>query len=444
MKVVLSFFTLRKFQLIFIITDFSILLLLFSFLFQLNNLFVFQLYILFFLVINYICGKYNLINLINKKNIVKYLKKSIISYIIFYLTSFLFDYFFVILEITKKLPLEFGFKSLYIYIACFLFQFTLNIFFVRFNRQRKWIFIGRSFVFDQIIKDINLAKFNNLNIKNIEINKFLSDYKNYKNYTGLIFDSEIKLFGKKLEIIKSLEKMDFLVISHINWVEKYLCKLPTEMLHQTCFLNQRKKISTFSRFQLHLKRFGDIIVSLILILVSSPILLLSILLIKFEDGGPVFYKQIRNGRNKKIFTIIKLRTMRVNAEKDGAKWFVSDDNRVTKIGKILRLFRIDELTQLGQVFSGNMSLIGPRPERPEFDSTLSKELPFYDKRYSLRPGISGWAQVNYPYGSSKEDAYQKLSYDIYYLKNCSIFLDFLILLKTIRLVCNAKGALPRK
>ena len=444
MKVVLSFFTLRKFQLIFILTDFSILLLLFSFLFQLNNLFVFQLYILFFLVINYICGKYNFLNLINKKNIFKYIQKSIFSYIIFYFTSFLFDYFLVIFEITKKLPLEFGFKLLYIYIACYLFQFSLNIFFVKFNRQRKWIFIGRSFVFDQIIKDINLAKFNNLNITNIEINKFLSDYKNYKNYTGLIFDSEIKLFGKKIEIIRSLEKMDFLVVSHINWVEKYLCKLPTEMLNQNCFLNHRKKISTFSRFQLHLKRIGDIVVSFILILVTSPILIVSILLIKFEDGGPVFYKQIRNGRNKKKFTIIKLRTMKVNAEKDGAKWFVSDDIRVTKIGKILRLFRIDELTQLVQVFSGNMSLIGPRPERPEFDSTLSKELPFYDKRYSLRPGISGWAQVNYPYGSSKEDSYQKLSYDIYYLKNFSIFLDFLILLKTIRLVCNAKGALPRK
>ena len=135
--------------------------------------------------------------------------------------------------------------------------------------------------------------------------------------------------------------------------------------------------------------------------------------------------------------------MNVSAEKDGAKWYVLGDTRVTKVGKILRLFRIDELPQLLQVITGDMSLIGPRPERPEFDDKLSEKIPFYDYRYTIKPGLSGWAQVNYPYGSSKKDSIEKLNYDIYYIKNFSIFLDFIILFKTIKLVLNAKGSKPK-
>ena len=127
------------------------------------------------------------------------------------------------------------------------------------------------------------------------------------------------------------------------------------------------------------------------------------------------------------------------AEKDGAKWYVLGDTRVTKVGKILRLFRIDELPQLLQVITGDMSLIGPRPERPEFDDKLSEKIPFYDYRYTIKPGLSGWAQVNYSYGSSLLDAENKLSYDIFYVKNFSIPLDLLIFFKTIRIVFTAKG-----
>ena len=145
-----------------------------------------------------------------------------------------------------------------------------------------------------------------------------------------------------------------------------------------------------------------------------------------------------------VIKIFKFRTMVVNAEKNGPQWSIKNDPRITKIGKSLRRYRIDELPQLISVIKGDMSLIGPRPERPEFDNIMSKEINFYDYRYQVKPGISGWAQVNYPYGSSIEDSRQKLSYDLYYLKNFTIFIDFLILFKTIRLVLNAYGSSPKK
>ena len=134
--------------------------------------------------------------------------------------------------------------------------------------------------------------------------------------------------------------------------------------------------------------------------------------------------------------------MIINAEKDGIQWSKKSDNRITKIGKILRKLRIDELPQLLLVLSGEMSLIGPRPERPKFDDLLREHIPNYDLRYSIKPGISGWAQVNFPYGASIEDSKLKLSYDIYYIKNFSIFLDFMIFFKTLKLVLNGKGSTP--
>ena len=191
---------------------------------------------------------------------------------------------------------------------------------------------------------------------------------------------------------------------------------------------------------MRLKRIADIFLSSFLLIVMLPVLCLSSIFIFLEDFGPILYNQIRTGLNSKKFKIYKLRSMRVNSEKDGAIWATTNDKRISKIGKIIRSTRIDELPQLWSVLQGKMSLIGPRPERPEFDEILSKDIPFYDTRYSIKPGLSGWAQVNYPYGASEKDAKNKLSYDLYYLENFSFFLDFFILLKTIKLVLNAKGS----
>jgi lipopolysaccharide/colanic/teichoic acid biosynthesis glycosyltransferase len=167
-------------------------------------------------------------------------------------------------------------------------------------------------------------------------------------------------------------------------------------------------------------------------------------LIYLEDKGPIFYNQTRTGLNGKIIKIIKFRSMHVDAEIEGIQWSKNNDKRITRIGRILRALRIDELPQLFCVLLGSMSLIGPRPERPEIEKKLFKKIPYYKSRYILKPGISGWAQVNYHYGASIADTKQKLSYDIYYISNFSFFLDLLIFFKTIKLVLNAKGYKPKK
>ena len=195
-------------------------------------------------------------------------------------------------------------------------------------------------------------------------------------------------------------------------------------------------------YQMRLKRSGDVILSIFLLILTSPILVICSFLIKINDSGPIFYSQLRIGFGGRPFRIWKLRTMHLNAEQAGPQWSTRSDSRITAIGSILRRTRIDELPQLWCVLIGTMSLIGPRPERPEFDDLLNQEIPHYRLRYQIRPGLSGWAQVNYPYGASVEDSSNKFSYDLYYLRNSSFLLDLLILLKTIRLVFNAKGSLP--
>lgn len=183
-----------------------------------------------------------------------------------------------------------------------------------------------------------------------------------------------------------------------------------------------------------IKRGFDIAVSILGLILSLPVLILAIVLIRLTSRGPVFYTQIRAGRFGRQFKMIKLRTMYVDAEKDGAKWSNENDPRVTPVGRFLRRYRIDEIPQLINVLRGDMSFVGPRPERPEFINELVKVIPFYQERLMVQPGITGWAQVNYPYGSSVEDARRKLEYDLYYMKHMSIFLDLFILLDTIRTI----------
>jgi sugar transferase (PEP-CTERM system associated) len=189
------------------------------------------------------------------------------------------------------------------------------------------------------------------------------------------------------------------------------------------------------------KRLFDILFSLILISLLFPILIITGFLIVFESGRPIIYCQERVGLNGKLFNIYKLRSMRNNAEeKDKPVWAMLQDDRITRVGKIIRKFRIDELPQLFSVLTGHMSLVGPRPERNFFVKKLIKDLPFYEVRQSVKPGLTGWAQVRYHYGASVEDAAEKLQYDLYYVKNNSIFLDFIILFETIGVVITGKGA----
>lgn len=195
---------------------------------------------------------------------------------------------------------------------------------------------------------------------------------------------------------------------------------------------------------MRIKRCSDIFVSLCLIIFTFPVVIGVILMIKIEDRGPIFYSQLRSGFKGESFRIYKFRSMHTRAESDGVQWAKPNDKRITKVGNLIRKTRLDELPQLFNVLKGEMSLIGPRPERPELDDKLSTKIMYYNYRYLVKPGLSGWAQVNYPYGASVEDSEKKFSYDLFYMKNFSIWLDILIFFKTMKLIFNAKGATPKK
>jgi len=193
-------------------------------------------------------------------------------------------------------------------------------------------------------------------------------------------------------------------------------------------------------WQATIKRIMDIAIALCLLVLTFPLLLITAIAIKLDSRGPIFYKQQRVGLYSKTFTIYKFRSMRLDAEKDGPQWARKNDNRITRVGKIIRRFRIDEIPQLICVLKGDMSMVGPRPERSVFIEKLRKTIPFYVSRLKMKPGLTGWAQVRHHYDNDIEDVKIKLGYDIYYLSNASILLDIQILIRTIYVVLAGKGA----
>jgi sugar transferase (PEP-CTERM system associated) len=189
------------------------------------------------------------------------------------------------------------------------------------------------------------------------------------------------------------------------------------------------------------KRLFDIAGATVLILLALPIMLVTALIIKLESSGPILYKQERVGLNNTLFNVVKFRSMRTDAEKDGIpRWATAGDSRVTRVGRVIRKLRIDELPQLFSVLNGDMSLVGPRPERAFFVEKLTQDIPFYAVRHSVKPGVTGWAQVRYQYGSTVEDTAEKLQFDLYYVKNHSLFLDLVIIFETVGVVLTGKGA----
>jgi sugar transferase (PEP-CTERM system associated) len=190
-----------------------------------------------------------------------------------------------------------------------------------------------------------------------------------------------------------------------------------------------------------LKRISDVLMALVLLVLLAPLLAAVAIAIKLDSQGPVLFSQERLGRGRRAYKIYKFRSMVENAEKDsGPVWAKEGDSRVTRVGRIMRKLRIDELPQFWNVLKGEMSFVGPRPEREVFIKELEKQIPYYGARLSVKPGITGWAQINYPYGASVEDAVEKLNYDLFYIKNMSFFMDLLIILRTIKIVLFGRGA----
>ena len=246
-----------------------------------------------------------------------------------------------------------------------------------------------------------------------------------------------------LENLLRLKERGVTTISTIRWCEERLQRIPSELISAQWLIQAEGFALRPGSLNWRVKRLGDIIGASVLLTATAPVMLLSALLIYAEDKGPVFYGQVRSGYCGDPIKIWKLRSMKVNAEQvGGAQWAQRNDRRITKVGRVLRATRIDELPQLVNVLVGELSLIGPRPERPEFEVELEKQIPHYRVRHWIRPGLSGWAQVCFPYGASIEDSKAKLSYDLFYIRNSGLLLDLLILIKTIRLVAWKAGSEP--
>ncbi len=229
------------------------------------------------------------------------------------------------------------------------------------------------------------------------------------------------------------------IVDDLSFYERITGKLLVERMHPSSMIfSNGSRLTPFVRFY---KRVFDLFFAAVGLVFASPLLPLIALAIKLDSPGPVFFRQKRVGRGEEIFTLYKFRTMRQDAEKGtGAVWASENDPRVTRVGRILRKTRLDEIPQLFNVLKGEMSFIGPRPERPEFVQTLKEKIPYYSDRHYVKPGATGWAQVKYPYGASVQDAVEKLCYDLYYIKNYSLLLDFLILLETVKVVLFGRGA----
>jgi len=231
------------------------------------------------------------------------------------------------------------------------------------------------------------------------------------------------------------------VIDLLEFLERETGKIRVDLVNPGWLIfSTGFRITPLRRFT---PRVLDVMASGSLFLLTWPVMLLVALVIKLEDGlsAPVFYRQYRVGQGGETFPVLKFRSMTVNAEADGkAVWATKDDNRVTRVGNSLRKSRLDEFPQLLNVLRGQMSLVGPRPERPEFVEELQKKIPYYSERHSVRPGVTGWAQLKYSYGASEEDALEKLQFDLYYIKNQSLMLDIMIILQTVEVVLWGKGA----
>ncbi|MBM0106190.1 TIGR03013 family PEP-CTERM/XrtA system glycosyltransferase [Steroidobacter sp. S1-65] len=230
------------------------------------------------------------------------------------------------------------------------------------------------------------------------------------------------------------------ILELVTFLERETGKVRLDLLNPSWMIFS----AGFGRGRIHdtMERAFDIVASLILLVVAAPLMVLTALAIKITEGpkATIFYRQVRVGQYGRPFRLLKFRSMREDAEKDGAQWASKNDSRVTTIGAIIRLTRIDELPQILNVLRGEMSFVGPRPERPEFVGQLEERIPYYRERHTIKPGITGWAQLCYPYGSSEQDAIEKLQYDLFYVKNHSLLFYLAILVQTVEVIVWRKGA----
>lgn len=266
----------------------------------------------------------------------------------------------------------------------------------------------------------------------------LTDFIKEKNIRILII-TKLKLTKEEIREILNLKLSGVEVKSYSDYMLENEAKIDVEFIDEEWLLQAYGFKILHSHIQTNIKRIFDMTMAFIIGILTLPIMGIAAIIVKLESPGPIIYSQDRVGENGKEFKVHKFRSMRNDAEKDGAKWAQKNDPRVTKFGNIMRKTRIDELPQLINVIKGEMSFIGPRPERMVFIKELEKQIPYYNLRHMVKPGLTGWAQVMYPYGASVEDARRKLEYDLYYIKQHSLYLDLVIMILTFKTVVFGKG-----
>lgn len=312
------------------------------------------------------------------------------------------------------------------------------------SRRQAWMLVGEAAELDVVQRELERDGGQpRLELHYGDCRELSSDFETILlTVDGIAVSEAAELNDALLQKLLGRRERGASVCSLVIWAEHHLQRVPPELFSSRWLLQADGFELQPNRWGWRLKRLGDVIIASLLLVVTAPILLIAAIAIRLEDGGGILYRQRRTGLYGEAIEIWKMRTMCQEAEASGARWASRNDPRVTLVGNVLRRLRIDELPQLVAVLKGEMSMIGPRPERPEIEAALEEQIQHYRVRHWVRPGLSGWAQVCYPYGASIEDSRMKLSYDLYYLRNAGLIFDLLILIKTIRLVARARGAQP--
>lgn len=275
--------------------------------------------------------------------------------------------------------------------------------------------------------------------KVIELDEPLSDYASRHRIDEIVVALDDRRNSLPVNDLLECRMRGVEVTDLLSFFERETGKVKVDLMYPSWLAYSNGSFYRGSLRQF-IKRLFDLVVSTVMLVLTGPIMALTAILIVAETGAPILYRQKRVGESGRIFEVYKFRSMVQDAERTGAQWASEDDPRITRVGAVIRTYRIDELPQLFNVLKGEMSFVGPRPERPELVGPLRRNLPYYAERHRVKPGITGWAQIRYPYGASERDAFEKLQFDLYYVKNYSIFFDLFIMLQTTEVIVWGKGA----
>lgn len=386
------------------------------------HLLPFSIIYLFWLVSFYAAGLYDISGVREK---ISFYSRLSIATTVNLIIGISFFYIFPFFKIAPKITLlldSFLFSILFLFWRTYLYKLLLS------HTLEGIVIIGKGELAERLREKIREKKYLGYKLIEVKAEKDLGEELEKGTIKTIIFQEEEKdiLFSK---IISSWQgKARFLNL--LNAYELIERKIPLKLISESWLL---ENISAPKDSYEKLKRLMDIILAFAILSLTLPLWPIFALCIKAEDGGPVFYFQERVGKRKKVFTLYKFRSMKVGAEKKKPIWAKKKDKRITRVGKILRRLHLDELPQMINVLKGDISLVGPRPERPEFVAKLEKEIPYYNFRHFIKPGFTGWAQIKFRYSRSVIDSEEKFEYDLYYTKNRSLFLDIGILLKTFQL-----------